>query len=334
MTQVLESLNDDTYEPSQYQVSNGREGLSCCKIILVIFGSLFILLGIIDMIVFYVIPNNQLKQNKKKYPNYEFDKPDITLIAFHFLEHFFLILTGIMMILGIIPDLPGTLTYILPIIFISLLTVTFYTLQVVFTLYDLNFIDKEDFTLSQLSLLLNNEHPINSYMIYVIGKTKRHKGGYYTCYSKGGISLQVESNLSLPHFDPNKYEPDFLYIIISQNVNTSDELIPWFDQAKEKVISCENKHSATGNYHPFVEGKNFISNGKKVPSKYSKGSAFTSAFFGVGVYYELLKKSIPIKRFTQNSNIYLKPGFNYNETILNTSCSSIGSCQAANDIPR
>ena len=37
MTQVLESLNDDTYEPSQYQVSNGREGLSCCKIILVYF---------------------------------------------------------------------------------------------------------------------------------------------------------------------------------------------------------------------------------------------------------------------------------------------------------
>lgn len=169
MTQVLESLNDDTYEPSQYQVSNSREGLSCCKIILVIFGSLFILLGIIDMIVFYVIPNNQLKQNKKKYPNYEFDKPDITLIALHFLEHFFLILTGIMMILGIIPDLPGTLTYILLIIFISLLTVTFYVLQVVFTLYDLNFINKEDFTLSQLSLLLNNEHPINSYMIYVIG---------------------------------------------------------------------------------------------------------------------------------------------------------------------
>ena len=39
----------------------------------------------------------------------------------------------------------------------------------------------------------------------------------------------------------------------------SDELLPWFDQAKEKVVSCENKHSATGNYHPLVEGKKILS---------------------------------------------------------------------------
>ena len=119
------------------------------------------------------------------------------------------------MILGIILDLPGTLTYILLIIFISLLLVTFYTLQIVFSIYELTFINKEDFTLSQLSLLLNNTHPIDSYFVYVIGQIKRHKGGYNTCYSKGGISLQVESNLSLPYFDQNRYKPDFLYIIVS-----------------------------------------------------------------------------------------------------------------------
>ena len=67
---------------------------------------------------------------------------------------------------------------------------------------------------------------------------------------------------------------------------------------------------------------------------FSKGSALTSAFFGVGFYYELLKKSIPIKRFTQNSSIYAAHDFNYNENIVNTHCSSIGKCYVANDLPR
>ena len=109
-----------------------------------------------------------------------------------------------MLILSIVPNLPGTLTYILFIIFISLLLVGFYVLQVVFSIY------KENFILSHLSLLLDNEHPIDSFFLYVTDHIKRHKGDYNTFYSKGGISLQVESNLILPYFDPNNYKPDFL----------------------------------------------------------------------------------------------------------------------------
>ena len=140
MWQVLENLNDDDNETNTSFVQYERERLSPCKITLVILGTFCILIGIINMVIFYVLPSQEINQNKRKYVNYEFSQPDKLMISIHFLEHIFLILTGVMMILGIIPELPGRLIYILPTIFISLLLITFYVLQVVFTIFHLRIV--------------------------------------------------------------------------------------------------------------------------------------------------------------------------------------------------
>lgn len=123
-----------------------------------------------------------------------------------------------------------------------------------------------------------------------------------------------------------EYKPDFFYLEISQNVNVSDELFEQFQKADEKVVSCENKFKAAHDFYPLVQGRQLISKGKQMPSKFSKSSAISSNILGVGVYYELYRKSIPIKKFVQNSNAHIKTDFDYNKTIFDVDCSAIGFC--------
>lgn len=194
-------------------------------------------------------------------------------------------------------------------------------------------IKKEDFTLTQITSLLNLQHPISDILLYTEGEIARVKGGYSDCKSDGAADVPIESDLIGPHFNPSDNEPDLFYLIVTQKVNISDELFEYIEKGKEKVVSCENKFSAAVGYFPAVEGQNLISKGQKILFKFTKKSAIASLVFGLGVYYELYQKSIPMMRYTQNSYGRVLPNVNYNETISQIDCAQIGKCRSKNDIP-
>lgn len=198
----------------------------------------------------------------------------------------------------------------------------------------LDIIKKENFTIDKVAEILNNKNPINDSLIYTTGKVKRRKGGYEDCNSDGGAEFPFVTELVSPIFNTKDYTPDFFYLIVTQKVNMSSELFDYFEEGKEKAVSCENKgFSAAVRYLPVVEGKNLITNGKKIPSKLKKKSAIVSIVLGQGVYYELLQKSVPMKRYTQYSIGNVVPNVNYTNVIDNIDCSQIGFCRMANPIP-
>ena len=65
MTAVLESLYDSDSISEGQQVKYKYESFSCLNIFILIFGSILILILIafIDMIIFYIIPKNKIKEN-------------------------------------------------------------------------------------------------------------------------------------------------------------------------------------------------------------------------------------------------------------------------------
>ena len=52
-----------------------------------IFCIFFVLLGLLDMIIMYVIPNNRNKENKRKLPDATFKRPNPGVISVHFIIH-------------------------------------------------------------------------------------------------------------------------------------------------------------------------------------------------------------------------------------------------------
>lgn len=64
-----------------------------------IFCIFFVLLGLLDMIIMYVIPNNRNKENKRKLPDATFKRPNPGVISVHFIIHTLIILLGVFLIL-------------------------------------------------------------------------------------------------------------------------------------------------------------------------------------------------------------------------------------------
>lgn len=120
---------------------------------------------------------------------------------------------------------------------------------------------------------------------------------------------------------------------IAQNASLSNELFQWTEEVKNRIVLCENKYMANISYYPLVEGQNLILKGEKLPSKFTKKTAIVSMVFGVGVYYELLVKSIPMKRYEQISFANITDT-NYTKIISEIDCSKIGKCETDNSIPK
>lgn len=115
----------------------------------------------------------------------------------------------------------------------------------------------------------------------------------------------------------------------------SEELFQYANKIKLKLSSCENKFSTEIDYYPLIEGKKLIlSEGKKIPSKIKQPNAIASLIFGLGVFPELLVKSIPIRKIEQNIMADIISDYNYTEEIAKISCSTIGRCLTKNKMPR
>lgn len=336
------SCDDDDLPPSDYKPDQNPIEVKKKPLIpyfhiifIIILGSICILLGIIDMIVFYVVPNNQINKNKKKYKDFEFEKPNVGIIVIHFLLHVNLIIIGALLISSINDKFCQSVTFLLLISLSLTIFCCFYITEAILTGSFTDMIKKEDFTLDRISELLNSTNPIDSVFLYVKGQIRGRKGSHKTCYSKNGFSIPIRSTLISSNFDPKEYlDPDYFYLKITQKVNMTDQLFLWVAKSREKLISCENKHSSEIDYYPRVEGRKLIlSKGKKIPSKMKKSNSIASLLFGLGIYPELLTKSIPIKSYDQFSNVDVVEDFDYRAAIEAIDCSHIGKCKSGNDRP-
>ena len=62
---------------------------------------------------------------------------------------------------------------------------------------------------------------------FVSFKSKNGFGHYYTCYSKNGFGIPVQTNRLLPDFYLNEVKLDYFYTNITQKVNMSEELFQY-----------------------------------------------------------------------------------------------------------
>ena len=96
---------------SRDEDSSGSYRAGCSSginIALFIPGIIIVAVAIIDMIVLFVVPTLIAKNNKKKFPDSKFESPNKVIIAFHFLEHIFLMSVGIILIIISIFDFGTT----------------------------------------------------------------------------------------------------------------------------------------------------------------------------------------------------------------------------------
>ena len=179
-----DDLPPPDYQPDQNPIEVKKKPLipSFHIIFIIILGSICILLGIIDMIVFYVVPNDQINKNKKKYKDYEFEKPNVGIIVIHFLLHINLIIIGAVLISSINDKFCQSVTFLLLISLSLTIFCYLYITGAILTGPFTDMIKGEDFTLDRISELLNSTNPIDTLFFYVKGQIKGSKGRYKTCY--------------------------------------------------------------------------------------------------------------------------------------------------------
>lgn len=302
--------------------------------LLIIGGTLCILLGTIDLIVFTVIPYNKINSNKKNYPNCEFKKPDYGIVTLHVLQHITLIAIGAILISGVNPKFFESFYFTLMLFLLALIFGSLYFILALYSGLVINYVKKENFELSQLINHINFSHPIDFLFYYIAGYRSGYKSKYKKCYSKNGFSLPVQSNSDSQLFTSDEKIPDFFYLEISQKVDMSDKIIEWAAKAREKISLCHIQFNVAIDYYPLFEGKNLIlSDGKKIPSYMKKPSAIASVLFGLGVYPELLEKSIPIKKIDMNTFLDAVEGVDYESLYTSINCINIGQCSTSNDRP-
>lgn len=341
-TRVPVSCDDDDRPPPSYNASQNLEEVKkkpiCSSFniqyLLFILGVICILLGLVDMIVFYVIPNKEINDNKNKYPNYHFKKPDGGIIALHFLQHIFLLVLGAILILAIIPKCYESFYFTLLLVIFGVLFGCMYFVEALFAGLVIEYVKKEDLSFSQITKNINSTSPINYMLIYIRGSIHVSKAKYKTCYSKNGITIPVISKPIPPVFSPDEKIPDYFYLQISKDINMTNELFQKFSQIRTKMDVCAKNHNVIIDYYPLYEGNKLILNdGKEIPSKMKKPNAIVNILFGLGVYPELLQKSIPQKKYGAVASIDVDGLTDYDNIIANINCINIGSCQTSNNRP-
>ena len=281
---------------------------------------------------FYVIPNNKIKENKRKYPNHIFEKPNKSIIALHFLEHIFLLLEGIAITFAIFPHVKQSFVYISIAVILATLISLFYILQLVLCAFVYDSIPKEDLNIDTISCLINKNPPIDSMFVYSYGKIHWSKSADQKCYSKGGINIPVDSVRSSQLFNTEN-NPSYFILKVEQNVSMTDELKDVLNQAKDIVKSCDSRFTRVVDYYPLVEVNNLIKNGQNRPKSLSNNLMLASIIFGVGVYTELYYKSLPVVKYVQNSDANVVSGFDYKKFFKTIKCSDIGKCEKENNKP-
>lgn len=337
------SLFEDVSGADNSRYSGGGDCLVGVNLPLLISGILIILLALIDMIVLFVIPTNITNNNKKKLPNANFESPNKAIIAFHFLEHIFLLALGIILVLMAFCDFSTNVMIWTPVT-AGILFFICYIVLVVLGSKTRSY--NSQMTIEEMSKKLTAAKPIEYIFIYIEGQEVdencrtdsdghyRCNNNYRTCYSKRGVRFPVESNLTSAPFDFTNV-PSMFYFRINQELSMSGTAMGCLNDLKNNVQSCnkgfghwQNIHTVEENF-PLPEGSYIIST-QKIPNPLKKPSRICCILFGVTAFYEIYSKSVPIIDYQMDINV----GLSTPDCVrINVDCNNIGTCRSYNKKP-
>ncbi|KAK8838189.1 hypothetical protein M9Y10_035607 [Tritrichomonas musculus] len=309
-----------------------------------IIAIIFFLLGLVNMIVFYVIPDLKIKENKRKLPDARFQEPNPVLIFIHFLFHSCVMLFGISLLLFALRGFVIKHTYIIIILLIVTCSLTFIFWVTYASLSLVSTHDPEQkINIDQIISLTQNDSPIDFAFVFSKDTVKirdcyRNPNSgqlvctnrYLPCYSETGVSIPLKSKVTSAEFDFSRV-PDIFYFEIIQEINKSAEFSTVYDKIVDDIDECDYWDKDV-EYYPIINATYIVSR-STTPSYLTHRTRILSATFGVGLYYEMYTKSIPFISYQQEINIDVDPKVNYDNIWTSESCSEYGQCSQLNQKP-
>lgn len=326
--QLKEDLNDSSTGSSSYNMPA------------LIIGIFIVLLGLLDMIILYAIPNQRIKENKKKLPDATFKSPNVGVIIVHFLLHILVILVGVFTILyGLGISQRQVRCGLIAVCIITL----FGWIATIATDFTLTTNVKSQTTIDQLMTMINRSIPIEFAFIYSSDSvqdydcTNPHSSSgcqmkTFHCYSKTGVIIPIDSKVTSPIYNFQNM-PKMFYFTYDQVKKMSEIFSAQYNSIMSNINSCDRNHDKVTDYYPLLTGTYIVSK-EKIPTYLKKSTRIASILFGVGIYYELSSKSIPFVTYKQDVYIDVKDGINYNTIFTSNNCPSFGECSRFNKEPK
>lgn len=329
--------DQDEKEPSFTEVIVKKRHL--IKKIPLTIGIVIILLGCINMIIFFAIPNQKIKSNKRKLPNHTFEKPNIPIIVIHFILHFFVIFVGLFVILFSFENFEYIKESNVKTGLIVLCMLTAFTW---FVEIGMNFSYSKSITstttVNRLISILEHEPPVDFIFIYSQDEVvttecaEECEEKTYTCYSKSGVKIPVISHIT-SHVYNFTDVPELFYFNIGQNISLTLSLSSYFMNILNDIKKCDSDSEKVVEYYPLIVGTYVVSMGK-FPKSLSKAARIASIIFGVGIYYELYTKSVPLIDFKQKLAVDVDNSINYDNIFTLDECADFGRCDIHNSKPK
>ncbi|KAK8881048.1 hypothetical protein M9Y10_003775 [Tritrichomonas musculus] len=328
-----EQLNDE---------SQASEGSSSVNIPILIVGIFIFLLAFLDMIIMYVIPNNRIRENKRKLPNADFKKPNIGIIIVHFLLHGLIMLIGIFTILYSLGDISGInhRQVFVGLIVVCVLTLFCWVIQIAVDFSKTTDV-KSQMTIQALKTLISTTPPIDFAFVYTqdtvqVYDCSDHSSSHcqtktYTCYSKTGVTIPIDSKINSQIYD-FKDTPEMFYFTYNHVLNMSTIFKAQFDAIMTNIRDCDKQNKKVIDYYPMNTATYIVSK-EKIPTYLKKSTKIASIILGVGIYYELSSKSVPYITYNQNIDVEVVDNVNYNNIFTENNCQSLGECSRFNKKP-
>lgn len=329
----------EDFDESQGNIKSKKQCCFCNKKLLIL-GVFIFLLGFTYMIVLFIIPYNKIQTNKTKYPEATFDKPNFSVILIHFLLNGSITTIGILLIIaGFFKKINCCFESIIFIVLILILAISGMWIAELFIGFTKTKNFKYDMILiDDLSLKLIQNPPIDFIFLYtkdIVYQLTCYKNDCnivsVLCYSKAGVKIPIKSYLTSPIYDLSK-TPDLFLFKIDQEINMTNKLSSNFEVIRNSVETCDILHKKVFDFYPLISNKILVYR-KKVPACIGKKTRIASIFFGVGVYYELNYKSVPLFSIKQTSNADVVQDINYTEIASTFDCRKLGECSIINQKP-
>lgn len=338
------------YEDSSASSVNVRSSSNSCScdinIALFIPGVCIVALAIIDMIVLYAVPTIIAHNNKKKLPDAHFESPNKAIIAFHFLEHIFLMALGIILIIMSIFDFGTSFMVWGPVVAGVLFLVSYIVLLV---LGSKTRSYTSQLTVEQMRQAISQDHPIEYFYVYRKGNVRDENCHYdsdgyrkcttnhYTCYSKNGVKFPVNSERKTAPYNFTDV-PNMFYFNLYEDLRIDTDAYACLNGLMNQISGCPTGQfgsnwvdaQTTYDKYPLSDGT-FIVSGKKIPAPMTKASRICSMLFGATAFYEIYTKSIPFIDYTMSIDINSQTGNTCQ--VYNINCGNNWKCSRNNNKP-
>ena len=325
--QLEDQLNDE----SQASTSEGSFSINIAVLTIGIF---IFLLAFLDMIIMYAIPNNRIKENKRKLPNSVFKKPNVGIIIIHFLLHGLIMIIGILVILYSLGDM-GCIIHrrvLIGIIVICVITMFCWIIEIAVDFSKATDV-KSQTSIQQLNTIITTSPPIDFAFIFTQDTIQeyncpgQHSHSHcspqtYTCYSEAGVTVPIDSKINSPIFVFENM-PQMFYFTYNQVLNMSDIFKSKFDSIMSNINQCDSQNKKVTEYYPLNAGTYIVAN-EKMPTYLKKSTKIASILFGVGIYYELSSKSVPYVIYDQTVDVEVVNNVNYDEIFPRNNCQYLG----------